>query len=66
MVPASWLAVLFFLLFVAPGLLFDLLSEKRCAGIAQSGFREISRVVLASILFSAIGAVAVAVVRNVD
>lgn len=48
MVPSSLGAVLVFVLFVAPGLLFDLLSARRKAGIPESTFREASRVVLAS------------------
>ena len=52
MVPASWLTALLFILFVAPGLLFDLLSERRRVGANESTFREISRVVLASVAFS--------------
>lgn len=52
MVPGSWLSVLLFLLLVAPGVLFDLLSERRRAGALESAFREAGRVVLASLLFT--------------
>jgi hypothetical protein len=48
----SWLAVLLFLLFVAPGLLFDLLAQRRRAGLSDSAFRETGRIILASLAFS--------------
>jgi Family of unknown function (DUF6338) len=48
-VPGSWLSVLLFFLLVAPGLVFDLLSQRRRAGSPESGFREVSRVVLSSL-----------------
>lgn len=53
MVPGTWLSVLLFVVLVAPGLLFDLLSDRRRGGFPESTFREISRVVLASFAFSA-------------
>jgi hypothetical protein len=53
------------LLLVAPGLLFDLLSQRRRVGAAESTFREISRVVLASLGFTAIGVLAVGIIRTV-
>lgn len=65
MVPGSWLSVLFFVLLVAPGLLFELLSERRRAGIPESAFREISRVVLASLAFSGLALGILAIVRTV-
>jgi Family of unknown function (DUF6338) len=65
MVPGSWLAVLLFLLLVAPGLLFDLLSQRRRAGSPESGFREVSRVVLASLAFSSIAFAVLVIVRTV-
>ena len=60
MIPNTTGAVLAFFLFVAPGLLFDLLSERRRAGIPETSFREASRVVLASTAFTtlALGLVA--------
>lgn len=58
-VPSSTGAVLVFMLLVAPGLLFDLLSARRHAGVPESGFREASRVVLASTGFT-VAAVALA------
>src|SRR6266545_3205043 len=65
MVPGSWLAALLFLLLVAPGLLFDLLSQRRRAGSPESTFREVSRVVLSSLAFSGVAFAALVVVRIV-
>jgi hypothetical protein len=64
-VPSTWLSVVLFLLFIAPGLLFDLLSTRRRVGQPESTFREISRVVLASLGFTAVGLLVVVVVRVV-
>jgi hypothetical protein len=64
-VPGSWLSVLLFFLLVAPGLLFDLLSERRRAGFSESGFREVSRVVLGSLAFSGFAFALLAIVRIV-
>ena len=52
MVPTTWLSVLFFFRFVALGTLFLLLSKRRRKTIADSAFVEISRVVLASLVFT--------------
>ncbi len=65
MVPGSWLSVLLFFLLVAPGLLFDLLSERRRAGFSESAFREVSRIVLGSLAFSGFAFVLLAIVRTV-
>jgi hypothetical protein len=64
-VPGSWLSVLLFFLLVAPGLLFDLLSERRRAGFSESGFREVSRVVLGSLAFSGFAFALLVIVRIV-
>jgi hypothetical protein len=53
-VPANAWGIVFFLVLIAPGLLDDLLFESRSARAAESTFREISRVVLASLAFSAV------------
>jgi hypothetical protein len=63
MVPGSWLAVLLFFLLVAPGLAFDLLSQRRRTAVSESTFREISRVILASIAFSGVALAILATVR---
>jgi len=65
MLPGSWLSVLLFFLLVAPGLLFDLLSERRRAGFSESAFREVSRVVLGSLAFSGFAFALLAIVRTV-
>jgi len=51
---------------VAPGLLFDLLSERRRVGVPESTFREISRVVLASLSFSAAAFAILVLLRTVE
>jgi hypothetical protein len=63
--PNSWLSLLLFFLIIAPGLLFDLLSERRRAGLTESVFREISRIVLASLFFSGFAVAVLVVVRTV-
>jgi len=65
MVPTGWLSVLLFLLLVAPGLAFELLSEKRRAAYVESTFREISRLVLGSTAFTALGLVFLAIARTI-
>lgn len=60
MIPSTIGAVFSFFLFVAPGLLFDLLAARRRAGVPETAFREASRVVLASTAFT--GAAAAVVV----
>lgn len=54
MIPNTWISIVFFLFFVAPGFLFQLLGERRRVGVQESTFREISRVVLGSTAFSTI------------
>jgi hypothetical protein len=62
-VPGSWLSVLFFFVFVAPGATFVLLSRRRRATFEESAFLEISRIVLASLIFSGLALLVLAVVR---
>jgi hypothetical protein len=50
--PDGWSAALAFLLFVAPGIVFDLLSRRRRVEVDESAFREASRIALWSLLFS--------------
>lgn len=52
MTPDGWSAALAFLLFVAPGIVFDLLSRRREPEANESAFREASRVALSSLVFS--------------
>jgi hypothetical protein len=62
-VPTTWLTVLFFVLLIAPGLLYDLLAERQHAKISESTFREASRTVLASIIISTISLSLLAIIR---
>lgn len=66
MVPSTWLSAVLFVVLIAPGLLFDLLAERRRAGAPESAFREASRVVLASLVFSSLGLGVVDLVRTVE
>lgn len=59
MVPVNVWSAVFFLVLVAPGLLYDLIAETRSARQKESAFREISRVVLASLAFSALPLLAI-------
>ncbi|MEU0792318.1 DUF6338 family protein [Amycolatopsis sp. NPDC005961] len=52
MIPGTWLAVILFLIIVAPGLFFDLLSARRRVEVAESAFREVGRVALGSLGFT--------------
>jgi hypothetical protein len=65
MVPGSWLSALLFVLLVAPGLLFELLSERRRASFSESAFREVSRVVLGSLAFSGFAFAVLVILRYV-
>lgn len=65
MVPTTWLAVLFYTLLVAPGLLYDLLAERRRVRANESVFREASRTVLASLVISVAAFSILAIVRSV-
>ena len=47
----GWGSALAFLLFVAPGIAFDLLSRRRRAAADESTFREVSRVALSNLVF---------------
>ncbi|MGY3379444.1 hypothetical protein ACVWYS_001401 [Arthrobacter sp. TE12231] len=55
---SSWTSLVPFVLFVAPGLLFDLLSRGRRVEVDESAFREASRVALASVALGVPGAIA--------
>jgi len=65
MTPNSWVAAILFVGLVAPGLLFDLLSERRRALPTESAFREASRVVLSSFIFTGIPMVLLGAVRGI-
>jgi hypothetical protein len=53
LVPANLWSALFFLVLVAPGLLYDLLSETKLTRPKETAFHEVGRIVLASLAFSA-------------
>ena len=64
MTPEGWGSALAFLLFVAPGIAFDLLSRRRRAAADESTFREVSRVALSSLAFSLPALAAVVVIGS--
>ncbi len=66
MVPSTWLTVLFYALLVAPGLLHDLLEARRRVQAPESAFREISRVVLVSLVISIISFGILSIIRSLE
>lgn len=56
MVPQSLVGVVLFMAFIAPGLAYEMLYEKRHPALEQSAFREAGRAVLTSLVFSAAAA----------
>lgn len=64
MTPDEAGSALAFLLFVAPGIFFDLLSRSRRVGAEESAFREVSRVALSSLPLSLLAAAAVGFVAS--
>jgi Family of unknown function (DUF6338) len=65
MIPQTLAAVIAFLFLVAPGLTYELLRERRWPSRAESGFREASRVALASLLFSIVAILLLCLARIV-
>lgn len=63
MVPQTLGALGAFLTLVAPGIVFELLRERRRAGRTESAFREASRVALGSLVFSLLASVVLIGVR---
>jgi hypothetical protein len=61
MLPSTFLGLLLFLWLVTPGFLFNLLAARRRTLRPASTFEEITRVVLASVLFSTLAGLLVAV-----
>lgn len=53
MTPTTWLTILSFFFFIAPGLLYDLLAANKRVKRRESAFTEVSRVALVSTLCSA-------------
>lgn len=62
MIPNTLGALVAFLGLVAPGVLFELLRERRRPGIDESAFREASRVALTSLIFTLVGLAIVSLV----
>lgn len=56
MLPSTFVGVLLFLWLVTPGFLFGVLADRRRADAAASAFHETAQVVVASVLFSGLGA----------
>lgn len=50
--PVSWLSVLVFLVFVAPGVYFEQISSRHRVRAKESAFQEVSRTVIASVAIS--------------
>src|SRR6476620_7509987 len=65
MIPETLGAILVFLAFIAPGLSFELLRERRRPSIEETAFREASRIALTSVLFSGCALVLLGVIRAV-
>ncbi|MBF6522820.1 DUF6338 family protein [Nocardia farcinica] len=55
MTPSTWLTLIAFFYFIAPGLLYDRLTAHKTAKRRESAFTEVSRVALVSTLCSAGG-----------
>jgi Family of unknown function (DUF6338) len=51
------------LIFVAPGILFEILRERRRPGLEETSFREASRIALSSVAFSLSALLALSLVR---
>lgn len=63
MIPQTVVAFFFFLLLVAPGVCYELLSERRRPSINETAFREAARVALYSFGFSFSACVIIALLR---
>lgn len=63
--PTSWGGVLLFLLLIAPGLLFDLLADRRRAQAKETALRETGRIILASLVFGAVAFLVICVLASV-
>lgn len=55
MIPGSWFALASFFALVAPGVLYDLLASRRRVQRQETALRELGRVILASLIFTAVG-----------
>lgn len=66
MLPSTFVGLLLFLWLVTPGFLFGVLAGRRRAAAEPSAFHEIAKVVVASVVFSGLGAAVAAVVVSVS
>lgn len=66
MIPETFGALLTFLGFVAPGVAYELLRERRRPSIEETTFREASRVALTSLVFTVTTLILLAVIRYFD
>jgi hypothetical protein len=64
MVPLSLVSFILFLALIAPGLAYELLWERRHPAVERSAFREASRTVLTSLIFTALSVGVLALVRK--
>lgn len=62
MLPSTFVGVLLFLWLVTPGFLFGVLAGRRRAAAATSAFHETAQVIVASVVFSGLGAALAALV----
>jgi hypothetical protein len=63
MIPQSLVSLILFLALIAPGLAYQLLWERRNPALEQSAFREASRTVLMSLVFTGVSAGIFALLR---
>jgi len=63
--PTSWGGALLFLLLIAPGVLFDLLADRRRAQVKETTLREAGRITLASLVFGGVAFLVVCVLASV-
>jgi hypothetical protein len=65
MLPTTTTQLFLFLALVAPGLVFELLRERRRPALEETAFREASRIALASVVFNVAAIAVLAVVRTI-
>ena len=63
MIPDTLLSLILFLGLIAPGLLYQLLWERRHPALEETAFREASRTALMSLLFSGLACIVIVLIR---
>lgn len=63
MLPSTATGILLFLFIAAPGILFDLLRKRRRPGWPESALQETGRIILASVVFTALSLLLLAGIR---